>query len=384
MSGYLDNLSARQQAALVKFREAVADVKSSSETDSFLLRWLRARDFDVAKAERMYRRNLEWRKENAVDDILKSYEFPQLVKENFPGGAVHPCKDGRPMWIIPGGIDLKAFVTTLTPAVMQYHVIYMLEYIESLTRLSRGPEGEELETHYLVLDIDKFRLRQLYNWQAVKCLTDTLQIMEDHFPECLQKCLVINAPSFFPMLWKMVRPFLTQRTADKVEVFGKEGWKETLLRIVDADCLPVRYGGNMMGPGNDPRCQHKINYGGRFEEGAESAASVFGEDGAVQRNIGPRDRWELPVDVVRAGAWLSWRFQTAAGDLAFGLTMRESPERTLLPLRRIESCCYVPHEGSWHCNEPGTYVLQFDNSYSWLSGKTLAYVVNVHTSEDKP
>lgn len=41
MSGYLGNLSARQQTALDKFREAVADVKRPSDTDATLLRWLR-------------------------------------------------------------------------------------------------------------------------------------------------------------------------------------------------------------------------------------------------------------------------------------------------------------------------------------------------------
>ncbi|KAH9367506.1 hypothetical protein HPB48_009060 [Haemaphysalis longicornis] len=168
--------------------------------------------------------------------------------------------------------------------------------------------------------------------------------------------MIDAAPSFFPVLWKMVRPFLTQRTVDKVEIFGKDGWKQTLLRIVDAAILPVHYGGDMVGPGNDPRCRNKINYGGRFEEGAESASSVFGEDGAVQRSIGPRDRWELPVEVASAGSWLSWRFQTASGDLAFGLVMKESPEKTLVPLRRFEACCYVPHEGSWQCEEPGTWL----------------------------
>ncbi|XP_077553714.1 SEC14-like protein 2 [Haemaphysalis longicornis] len=113
-----------------------------------------------------------------------------------------------------------------------------------------------------------------------------LQMMEDHFPECLEKCYSINAPGFFPILWKLIRPFLTERTVDKIKIFGKDGWREKLLDLMDPALLPAHYGGDMMGPDNDARCRHKINYGGQFEEGAEKPASVFSDDEAQQRNIG--------------------------------------------------------------------------------------------------
>ncbi|XP_077488121.1 SEC14-like protein 2 [Amblyomma americanum] len=381
MSGYLGDLNARQQAALNQFREAVANVKKPAHSDAFLLRWLRARDFNVAKAESMYRYDLEWRKENGVDDILHDYKIPELVKENFPGVILHPCKDGRPLWLIPSGIDIKAFVAVLTPPVVQHHCIYMLEYAESLKRAASKERDKELETHYLVIDCEKFSLRQVYSWQAVKAITDMLQMMEDHFPECLEQCIIINAPYFFPIMWKLIRPILTKRTTEKVRVFGKEdGWKEHLLGIVDAESLPVHWGGSMVGPGNDPECRHMVNFGGRFEEGVDlSGSSVFGQDGAKERTIGRRDRWELPVDVAKAGVRISWRFQTASGDLAFGL--RSHTGEALVPLRRLQACAHIPQEGSWHCAQPGTYVLEFDNSYSWVNGKTLAYVVKLHTPE---
>ncbi|KAK8765441.1 hypothetical protein V5799_031949 [Amblyomma americanum] len=379
MSGYLGNLNSRQQAALDQLRNAVADVRRPTDTDASLLRWLRARDFDVAKAESMYRHDLEWRKENGVDGMLECYKVPELVKENFPGVILHPCKDGRPMWVIPSGINIKSFLAALTPAVVQRHLIYQLEYMEGLKRFSVREAGQELETQYLVIDFENFSLRHVYSWQAMKSITDMLQMMEDHFPECLEQCIAINAPIFFPILWKIVRPFLTQRTVDKVRVFGKaDAWKEHLLGIVDAAYLPAHWGGDMVGPGNDPQCRHVVNYGGRFEEGIDRwSCSVFAEVGAQQQTIGRRDRWELPVTVTKAGVQLSWRFQTASGDLAFGLRFQTG--ESLLPLQRLEACSHVPQEGTWRCDAPGTYVLEFDNTYSWLNGKTLAYVVNVHT-----
>ncbi|KAH7937757.1 hypothetical protein HPB49_015688 [Dermacentor silvarum] len=289
MSGYLGSLSDRQQAALDQ--------------------------------------HLEWRKENGVDDMLHSYEIPELVKENFPGAFLHPGKDGRPVWIFPVGLDV--------------HVLKAASY--------------------------------------------TLHILEELYPESVETFIIINAPSFFPILWKFLRTLMSQRTADKFEVYGKEdGWKERLLEIVDAAILPAHWGGNMVGPDGDPMCRHKVNYGGRFEEGATSASydSVFDEKDAQQQTIGRRDRWELAVDVAEAGARLSWRFQTATGDLAFGL--RDRCGQALVPLQRLEACSLVPQEGAWHCDTPGTYVLEFDNTYSWLNDKTLAYIVNVDSPEQFP
>ncbi|KAL3180875.1 hypothetical protein MRX96_037289 [Rhipicephalus microplus] len=131
MSGYPGNLSAHQQEALEQFRQAIGDVKKHMHTDAFLLRWLRARDFDVAKAERMTSNSGE---KNAVDDMPRRYEIPELVKENFPGTILHPCKDGRPMLLIPIRMDIK----------------------------------------------------------SIKAITDMLKMMEDHCPECLEKCVCIN------------------------------------------------------------------------------------------------------------------------------------------------------------------------------------------------
>ncbi|XP_065302706.1 SEC14-like protein 2 isoform X1 [Dermacentor albipictus] len=381
MSGYLGDLSARQQAALDKFREAVADVKKPWHSDACLLRWLRAREFDVSKAERMYRNDLEWRKENGVDDILSSYKIPEIVKENFPGAILHPCKDGRPMWLIPAGIDMKALVAALTPAVVQRHCIYLQRYTESLKLSVSKGAAAEIETHYLVIDVENFALRQVYSWQAVKTITDMLKMMEDHFPECLEKCIIVNAPDFFPTMWKLIRPFLTERTTDKVEIFAKaDAWKERLVDIVGAASLPAHWGGDMVGPDGDTRCRHMVNYGGRFEEGPDRPTwSLFDEPGAKKRTIGRRDRWELQVNVSCVGVQLSWRFQTAAGDVAFGLRMRDG--ETLLPLRRIDASGQIPQEGSWHCARAGTYVLQFDNSYSWMTDKKLVYVVKVQASD---
>ena len=56
MSGHVGDLSPQQEEALRKFKAAVADIQNKPEDDDYFhLRWLRARRFDVRKAELMLR-----------------------------------------------------------------------------------------------------------------------------------------------------------------------------------------------------------------------------------------------------------------------------------------------------------------------------------------
>ncbi|EEC16090.1 hypothetical protein IscW_ISCW022496, partial [Ixodes scapularis] len=60
-----------------QFKLRIQDIWKEEFTDHFLLRWLRAREFDVTKAEYMLRQNQIWRRENNIDAVLETYQWPQ-------------------------------------------------------------------------------------------------------------------------------------------------------------------------------------------------------------------------------------------------------------------------------------------------------------------
>jgi len=62
-----------------------------------------------------------------------------------------------------------------------------------------------------------------------------------------------------------MKPLLNKATVDKVMIFGSdpietEKWKAALLDEIEADQLPVIYGGAMTDPEGDPRCLHMVNF----------------------------------------------------------------------------------------------------------------------------
>ena len=56
MSGYVGDLSPQQESALQQFKAALEDIPNKpDDSDQYFLKWLRARKFNVHKAEVMFR-----------------------------------------------------------------------------------------------------------------------------------------------------------------------------------------------------------------------------------------------------------------------------------------------------------------------------------------
>lgn len=70
-----------------------------------------------------------------------------------------------------------------------------------------------------------------------------------HYPETLGKMLIINAPGFFTMVWKMISVMLDERTVRKIEILGgPSSWRARLDDVVGKDRLPTQYGGTLAVP----------------------------------------------------------------------------------------------------------------------------------------
>ncbi|KAL3204571.1 hypothetical protein MRX96_011571 [Rhipicephalus microplus] len=170
MSGYLQDLDERQQTVLERFRDAVADVRRPEHTDANLLRWLRARDFDLDRAEQMYRQHLRWRQQNHVDTLLTDYEASKVIRDHFPGGILDCSKKGNPVWLVNiGSVDIKGFLQVQPPTEIHRHCMYLLELQEKIKKDSSRKLGKEIETQYVIMDYEGFSVRQLYSWQGVHC-----------------------------------------------------------------------------------------------------------------------------------------------------------------------------------------------------------------------
>lgn len=399
MSGHLGDLSPTQEAALKSFRKAVADVLKPEHDDRYLLRWLRARDFNLNKAEQMLRAHVEWRKQFGTDDVRTWPESPEVLRKYYPGGVVGHDREGRPVSIIPlGSCDLKGLLNSVTIDEVMRHVVRQFEDVDEDIKQQAEKLGKDIETVTYIFDFDGFALSTLASKAVIDYLTNLMCIFEDNYPERLQKAFVINAPRYFPIFWKIVRPFLSDMTARKLALYGKDeqAWKKALLDEIDADQLPRHWGGTQTDPDGNPRCPSVVIDGGEVPahyyrntngnsplELQQCSDQIPAEVARANTAVSRQATLEVPVRVEEAGMLLAW--EIACDDLLFGISYKgtgtlpaeDNGTEVILKPSRIKAVAKVPETGSVTCSKPGLYVLNFDNSFSTFTSKKVSYSVRL-------
>lgn len=66
----------------------------------------------------------------------------------------------------------------------------------------------------------------------------------------------VTAPKVFSIAYPILKPFIHERTRDKIKIFGHDSkqWKAAILAEVDPEELPAAYGGSMTDPDGNPNC----------------------------------------------------------------------------------------------------------------------------------
>jgi hypothetical protein len=65
----------------------------------------------------------------------------------------------------------------------------------------------------------------------------------DYYPETLGVYLILNAPSFFPFCWRIVKHFVDEKTRESIKVIPPEQQMTELLKIINAEDIPSFLGG---------------------------------------------------------------------------------------------------------------------------------------------
>lgn len=101
-------LTKPQVQAFQKLRGELQDVlpkidagQRDTRTDMMLLRFLRARNFEVVDSAALFRKQVEWRQTNNIDTILQRLQLPDMARMQalYPHGICGMDRCGRPVRI---------------------------------------------------------------------------------------------------------------------------------------------------------------------------------------------------------------------------------------------------------------------------------------------
>jgi len=239
----------KEKEILKKFLEAVNDALYHEEhrQDPFLLRWLRARDHDLDKSEKMLRASLEWRRSMDVDKIL-SKPFDPWVSETFPYWIDSTSKYGHPVLELPlGAWDVRKAVDKGLENEFQQHVCRFFEdVLQKIREGNKGKKkGEWPNTQWLcVVDWKGYSYAQLAHWKGLQNTLKMAATYEAHYPEVLYKAVFINCPAVFPLFMRLLKRIIAPKTVEKIQCYkAREEWEPLLLEEIGEENLGHPYGG---------------------------------------------------------------------------------------------------------------------------------------------
>lgn len=265
-TGYTSNLTEQQQRILRQLYQELTEAGYTERLDNAtLLRFLRARKFDLKKAKAMFEACEAWRKLFGADTILSDFHYKEkpLVAQMYPQYYHKIDKDGRPVYYEElGKVNLHKMLKITTQERMIKNLVWEYEVFSKyrLPACSRKL-GHLVETSCTILDLKGISISSAY--QVVGYVKEASKIGQDYYPERMGKFYCINAPFGFSTAFKVFKPFLDPVTVSKIFILGS-GYKKELLAQIPAENLPRKYGGdcdisdhdlylNDYGPWRDPQ-----------------------------------------------------------------------------------------------------------------------------------
>uniref|UniRef100_A0A8C6M5P1 SEC14-like lipid binding 8 n=1 Tax=Nothobranchius furzeri TaxID=105023 RepID=A0A8C6M5P1_NOTFU len=363
------------------FRARIQDILPHlpAQHDHFLLRWLRARNFNVQKSEAMLRKHLEFRKHMKVDSIISDWRPPEVIEKYLSGGMCGYDREGSPVWYdVIGPMDPKGLFLSASKQDFIKSKIRDCEMLQKECNLQSERLGRNVESITMIYDVEGLGLKHLWK-PAIDTYGETF---EDNYPEALKRLFVIKAPKLFPVAFNLVRHFLCENTRQKISVLGAN-WQEVLLKHIDEEELPVIYGGKLTDPDGDPRCRTRISHVGPVPPSYYVRDHVK-VDYEHCITVSRGSSQQLDYEILFPGCVLRWQFASEGADIGFGVFLKakkgewkKASEMQEVILSQRFNSHLVPEDGSLTCERPGVYVLRFDNTYSIFQAKRISYTVEV-------
>eukprot|EP01096_Ripella_sp_DP13-Kostka_P002291 TRINITY_DN13096_c0_g1_i1.p1 TRINITY_DN13096_c0_g1~~TRINITY_DN13096_c0_g1_i1.p1 ORF type:complete len:351 (+),score=124.19 TRINITY_DN13096_c0_g1_i1:46-1053(+) len=222
-----------QKRMLQQMKERLADViTDESEDDVFILRYLIARNWDMALSEKMFRDGKVW-KASTLPLRFRSEALLRFIKFKIVE-VRHDIRDrfNRPLVIITGS-RYNPGLNHRDHSIMQDTFTWAMEYIISLLK-------KPFPQFTLILDLENWGLGS-FDPKLAKSIS---AIAKPYYPDYMGTTYIINYPWVIWGVWKLAEVLLEEHTKKKIHFVAKADYQKLFPLLFDADRLYTRFGGN--------------------------------------------------------------------------------------------------------------------------------------------
>ncbi|KAG8565594.1 hypothetical protein GDO81_012912 [Engystomops pustulosus] len=318
---YLGDLTPLQESCLIRLRQWLQEThKGKIPKDEHILRFLRARDFNIDKSRELLCQSLTWRKQHQVDYLLNTWNPPQVLHDYYAGGWHHHDKDGRPLYVLRlGQMDTKGLVRALGEESLLRHVLSINE--EGLRRCEENTNifGRPISSWTCLVDLEGLNMRHLWR-PGVKALLRIIEVVEANYPETLGRLLILRAPRVFPVLWTLVSPFIDENTRKKFLIYAGNDYQGPggLIDYIDKEIIPDFLGGECLCEVSEGGLVPKALY--RTPEELESEdIRLWTETIYQSASVFKGAPHEILIQIVDASSVITWDFDVCKGDIIFNI-----------------------------------------------------------------
>ncbi|KAE8224112.1 hypothetical protein CF319_g2941 [Tilletia indica] len=211
-----------------RLRTVFWEIIKGEHPDTFMLRCLRARKWNVDRALAVIGNIASFRVENDVFELVKLGEL-DIVKtvggtKVYHNGIAYcwgATQDGLPICYIEVA---RHFASNQTQDELKRAIILFQEW---MAMLMPPPVSRKV----VCFNMTDFGLRNMDWW----CVFFLVKTMEMYWPETLERVYVHHAPWFFKPIWTILRPLLDPVVRDKVRFTSTA---EELSEHIPSDHLP--------------------------------------------------------------------------------------------------------------------------------------------------
>jgi hypothetical protein len=249
----------------------------SDNPDVILLRWLRARKWDINGALQQLLDTIKWRHEWGVKELVAKGELDICQEEIQTGKSYFMGNDkvGRPV----NYVSVKNHIKDQFPSESTAKLTVFT--METGRKLLQTPN----ESVTVIFDMTGFSLKNM-DYQHLKFL---IHLLQNYYPESFALGLIINAPWIFNGCWYIIKPWLDPIVESKIHFINN---LDDLTQFIDRSVLPKQLNGNYPDFNYIPPTEEDIamlNVFRNDKEGKIKAEEVHRE--AVQNFLRITHRW---------------------------------------------------------------------------------------------